>query len=95
MTPQFPETRFVYVADRQADMLPLKMRVQELGTPAGWLARAAHNQALAGGEKPWMRTCSGHLLGQIEFAMPARDGAKGCELRQQSLAQRVDLSAGT
>jgi hypothetical protein len=38
------ETRLVYLADREADLMPLMLRAQELGTPADWLVRAAHNR---------------------------------------------------
>ena len=31
---QLPDTRLVYVADREADLVPLMLRAQELGTPA-------------------------------------------------------------
>jgi hypothetical protein len=41
VAPHLPETRLVYVADREADMLPLMLRAQELGTPVDWLVRAA------------------------------------------------------
>jgi hypothetical protein len=34
MAAHWPGTRLVYVADREADLVPLMLRAQELGTPA-------------------------------------------------------------
>jgi hypothetical protein len=45
MAAHLAETRLVYVADREADLMPLMLRAQELGMPADWLVRAAHNAA--------------------------------------------------
>jgi hypothetical protein len=89
-----PNTRLVYVADREADMMPLMTRAQELGAPADWLVRAKHNRCLPGGDKLWAHTCAGEVLGQIEFAMPARHGVKARMVRQQLWARRVELPAG-
>jgi hypothetical protein len=41
----------VYVADREADMIALMLRAQELRTPADWLIRASHDRALPQGAK--------------------------------------------
>lgn len=94
LAPQLPGTRMVYVADREADLLPLMARAQELGTPADWLVRAKHNRCLPGGDKLWAHTCAGGALGQIEFAMPARHGVKARTVRQQLWVRRVELPAG-
>lgn len=51
LAPQLPSTRLVYVADREADMLPLMLRAQQLDCPADWLVRAAHNRCLPNSEK--------------------------------------------
>ena len=91
---QLPGTRLVYVADREADMVPLMARAQELGTPVDWLVRAKHNRCLPDGEKLWAHTCDGAAVGQIEFAMPARPGVKARTVRQQLWARRVELPAG-
>jgi hypothetical protein len=37
---EMPESRLVYVADREADMLALMQRAHHLGTPADWLVRS-------------------------------------------------------
>lgn len=49
--PSLPDTRLVYVADREADMIALMMRAQQLGTPAHWLIRSTHDRSLPEGAK--------------------------------------------
>lgn len=40
MAPALPDTGLVYVANREADLMPLMAQAQQLGTPADWLVRA-------------------------------------------------------
>jgi len=87
-------TRLVYVADRESDILALMQRAKELGTPADWLIRAQHNRNLPGDGKLWTRACKGKALGEIVFTMPARDGQKAREVRQQLWAKRIKIPAG-
>jgi hypothetical protein len=94
MATSLPDTRVVYVADREADLMPLMLRAQELGTPADWLVRAAHNRCLPDGEKLWQHTGSGEPVGEISFAMAARHGVKARTVRQQLWVRRVELPAG-
>ncbi len=47
--PRMPDTRLVYVADREADILALMQRAHALGMPADWLIRSQHNRALPEG----------------------------------------------
>lgn len=94
LAPQLPNTRLVYVADREADMLPLMMRAQALHTPVDWLVRAAHNRCLPDGDKLWQQTCTGEPIGQIEFAMPARHGVKARTVRQHLWVRHIELPAG-
>ena len=94
MAADLPATRLVYVADREADMLPLMMRARELGAPVDWLVRAAHNRCLPHGDKLFAQVCAGESLGQIEFAMPARHGVKARTVRQRLWARRIALPAG-
>jgi len=88
-----PGTRLVFVADREADMMPLMKRARDLETPVDWLVRAAHNRCLPDGDKLFIQTCSGEATGRIEFAMPARHGVKGRTVRQQLWARRIELPA--
>ena len=46
MAAHMPQTRLVYLADREADMVAMMRRARELGTPADWLVRAKHNRCL-------------------------------------------------
>jgi len=46
---QMPHTRWVYLADREADIVALMQRAHALGTPADWLIRAQHNRCLPDG----------------------------------------------
>ena len=91
---QLPETRLVCTADREADLVPLMLRAQELGTPADWLVRAAHNRCLPDGEKLWQHTGAGEPVGKISFPMAARHGVKARTVRQQLWVLKVDLPAG-
>lgn len=91
MAAEFPATRLVYLADREADLMPLMRRAQELGEPADWLIRASHNRCLPDGGKLWQRTTAGEPLGQIEFIMASRHGVKARPVRQQLWAQRLEL----
>jgi hypothetical protein len=94
MAADFPDTRLVYLADREADLIPLMRRARELGEPADWLIRAAHNRCLPDGGKLWDHTTVGEPVGQIEFTMASRHGIKARPVRQQLWAQRVQLCNG-
>ncbi|MEO7496433.1 MAG: IS4 family transposase [Massilia sp.] len=94
LAPNLPATRLVYVADREADMLPLMARAQELACPVDWLVRAAHNRCLPDSEKLWTHATQGAALGQIEFTLAARPGTKARVVRQHLWARRVELPAG-
>ena len=94
LAPQLPTTRLVYVADREADMMPLMARARDLGLPVDWLVRAKHNRCLPDGDKLWSHTCAGDPLGRIEFVLPARPNMKSRAVRQQLWARRINLPAG-
>jgi hypothetical protein len=94
MAAHLPQTRLVYVADREADLMPLMRRAQELGMPADWLIRAAHNRCLPDGDKLWQHTSAGEPVGEITFAMAARHGVKARTVRQQLWVRKVELPAG-
>ncbi len=48
-----PETHLVYVADREADIVSLMNKAEELGCRADWLIRSWHNRAQEESEKLW------------------------------------------
>ncbi len=93
MAAEMPATRLVYVADGEADMIELMAYAQDCGTPADWLVRAKTNRALPDGEKLWAHTLDGAPVGEIGFAIGARDKQKGRKVRQQLWAKRVELPA--
>lgn len=89
-----PDTRLVYVADREADILELMQRAHALNTPADWLIRSKHNRCLPGG-KLWSKVLAALPLGEIEFILPARQGVPARQVRQQIWAQAIELPDGT
>lgn len=89
-----PNTRLVYVADREADILAVMQRAESLGQPADWLLRSKHNRALPEGNKLWEKVLSTKALGQIEFYMAARKGQAGRNVRQEIRVDRVRLTNG-
>lgn len=89
-----PDTRLVYVADREADILALIQRAHHLGTPADWLVRARHNRCLPEGGKLWAAVLATEPLGHIEFELPARKGQAARQVRQAVYARTVSLSDG-
>jgi hypothetical protein len=96
MAVEMPATRLVYVADREADLVDMMARAQEMGTPADWLVRAKHNRCLpdGDGEKLWAYTTAGQAAGEIAFTLPARDEQKSRKVRQQLWAREVNISNG-
>ena len=86
-----PDTRLVYVADREGDIAALMQRAQELGEPADWLMRSQHNRTLKGEASLWETVHASELLGHISFVLPGRSGQKAREVRQELRSQRVTL----
>jgi hypothetical protein len=76
MALELAATRLVYVADREADLMPSMARAEALGTPADWLIRASHNRCLPDGEKLWQHTTAGASIGEIAFTMASRHDVK-------------------
>ena len=94
MAEAMPETRLVYVADRESDLADLMVRAAQLSTPADWLIRAKHNRCLPEGGKLWPTVLAGSPLGQIEFTLGARQGVAERQVRQQVWAQQIEISTG-
>ena len=89
-----PETRLVYVADREADIAALMQRAQDLETPADWLIRSTHDRTLPDGAKLWNTVTEGVPVGDITFTMPARKGVKARAVRQRLWVKRMQLPVG-
>lgn len=96
MAADMPDTRLVYLADREADMVAMMRRASELGTPADWLIRAKHNRCLPDGEgaKLWATTTAEAPLGELEFTLGARENRPMRKVRQQLWARRVEIGDG-
>jgi hypothetical protein len=96
MAADLPETRLVYVADREADIVEMMRRARDLGTPADWLVRAMHNRCVQGEDenKLWAATSGGAPLGEISFVMGSREKEKGRTVKQQLWARAVTISDG-
>ncbi|QRQ83739.1 IS4 family transposase [Cupriavidus oxalaticus] len=86
-----PETRLVYVTDREGDIAALMQRAEELGHPADWLIRSQHNRSLGAEGKLWEAVEASEALGEITFILPGRAGQKAREVKQELRAQRVRL----
>jgi hypothetical protein len=89
-----PETRFVYMADRESDIARLMQRAHVLKMPADWLVRSKHNRCLPEGGKLWAKVRSSEALGEIEFTLPGRAKQAARHVRQKLFACRVELPDG-
>ena len=95
-----PDTRLVYIADREADIVELMREAQELGNPIDWLLRSQHNRALPSGEKLWQSVKDVDPVGEIKFTLPSRKARKGQKaqkartVRQQVRFRSVKVSDG-
>lgn len=90
-----PNTRWVYVADREADILALMQRAHALGNPADWLLRAKHNRKLGRDEaKLWEQAGQAPALGEVQFYLPPSPGRKGRAVVQELRCLRVRLPDG-
>jgi hypothetical protein len=87
-----PDTRLVYVADRESDLRELLDRAAALGHPADYLVRAAHDRALAEGGKLRAEVERQAVLGEVEFALPAGPKRAARTVVQTVRAARVTLA---
>jgi hypothetical protein len=88
---ELPDTRLVYVADRESDLMELMKVAHDLDYPADWLIRSKHNRNLPDGNKLWEEVTESEALGEICFTMPSRQDQKAREVRQQIWLKRVVL----
>ena len=91
---ELPETRLVYVADREGDIYELFAEAEKCTLPrAERLIRANQNRCLADGQKLWETAASAPVLGQISFTMPATKTRAAREVTQTLRASSVRLKA--
>jgi Transposase Tn5 dimerisation domain/Transposase DNA-binding len=88
------DTRLVYVADRESDIVALMVKARDLGNPADWLLRCQHDRNLRDGKKLWESVTAGSALGTIAFTLPSRHGQKARLVKQHVWARQVELPAG-
>jgi hypothetical protein len=88
---ELPDTRLVYVADRESDLMELMKVAHDLDYPVDWLIRSKHNRILPNGNKLWEDLTESEALGEICFTMPSRQGQKARAVRQQVWLKRVLL----
>jgi hypothetical protein len=90
---QVPDTRLVYVADREGDLRALMDAAARRGTPADWLVRAKHNRNTVGGDKLWDRLARSQPLGEVEFLLSATAERAARAVRQTLYCEQVTLPA--
>jgi hypothetical protein len=66
-----PDTRLVYVADRESDIHEFMVRAPR-HPQVDWLIRAAQDRKLAEGDTLWDRLAQASVLGEVSFTLPAR-----------------------
>ena len=93
MAERVPDTRLVYIADREGDLRELFDKGHELGYPADILVRAVHDRNTADGDKLWARVANSQALGDIEFVLPADKGRSARKVCQTIYVRRVMLPA--
>lgn len=94
LSASLPDTRLVYVADREADIVELMRTARDLGEPVDWLVRSQHNRALPQGERLWSAVMADEPVGELRFTMASRQGQKAREVHQQIRVKSVTLADG-
>jgi hypothetical protein len=89
---RLPDTRLVYVADREGDLRELIDRADELEHPADYVIRAKHDRALAEGGKLRAEVERQAVLGLVEFTLPAAPGRSARTVVQTVRTARVTLA---
>ena len=85
-----PDTRLVYVADRECDIHEFMVRAHR-APGIDWLIRATHNRCLAEGDKRWDRLAQAPVLGEVRFILPARPSRPSRPVVLTVRADRVTL----
>jgi len=68
---QLPNTRCVYMADRESDIYELFLEGYDQNHQADWLIRASHDRALEDDEHISEALAQAPILGEISFDLPA------------------------
>ena len=91
LTESLPDTRLVYVADRECDIHAFMSRTHRW-PGIDWLIRATPNRCLAEGDKLWDRLAQAPVLGEVSFTLPARPNRPSRPVVRTVRADRVTLS---
>jgi len=83
MAERCPQSRLVYVADREGDILSLMAKSKALNTPADWLVRARHNRKLSAEEKLWDSVDKQEVMSRISLIKPRKKGEKSRQVQQE------------
>ena len=86
-----PDTRLVYVADREGDIHEVMSRARRWPGIA-WLSRATHHRCLAEGDTLWDRLAPAPVLGEVTFTLAARPNRPRRPGVLTVRAERVPLS---
>jgi hypothetical protein len=91
----FPETKLVYITDREGDIYEIyeaveKRKTAELAT-ASWLIRGQHNRLLEDDSYLLEAVKNTKSLGEIEFDLPHGRGRKSRRVVQKLYQKRVTL----
>lgn len=86
-----PDTRLVYVADREGDRRALMDAAARRGHSADWLVRAQHDRHTADGDQRWDRLARSEPLGPVEFTLPAAPDRPARRVRQTRYREGVTL----
>ena len=95
MAAEMPDTRLVYLADREADLVAMMGRARDLGTPADWLVRGKHNRC-----RPEATAASCGITPQLgkrwakSHSRCRAEKQKARTVRQQLWARAVDIADG-
>lgn len=88
---RLPDTRLVYVADRESDLRELLDRAAELGHPADYVIRAKHDRVLAEGGKLRAEVERQAILGEVQFTLPAASGRSARTVTQSVRVARLNF----
>lgn len=92
-----PETDWVYVADREADIYEIYAErsrwESEGGASGGFVVRSQHDRLLVDGGKLWETVEKAPVLGEVAFDMPSHASREGRQIEQTIQARSVLLKA--
>ena len=94
---KLPDTRHIFVGDRESDMLALMVRAKELNHAADYRCAASttvYCPKWTGWGKLWDGVMQSECIGGLVFELPPGRGRKPRMVRQEIRMQRVSLSDG-